>query len=452
MSFLYSKKEKSDVTNYRPVSLLCIPSKIFEHMLFKPLYKHCEKYFHNSQYGFRKNLSPIIQLITFLQKVYEGIASRQEIDIIFTDFSKAFDKVDHAILLKKIHDIGIRGKLFKVLKSYISGRTQKVRVANELSEEFLVTSGVPQGSILSPLLFLIFINDLPNQCENIFSWLFADDAKFVSIGLPVPVIQNDLDAIQKWTDPNNLPFNKKKCRHMEIGDGQKQLKFGEEIIQKTSIKIDLGLIISDDMKWNEHIDMVCLKAIRVFYMIKRNVSNLTAKAKLNLYKSMIVPILLYGSPCYGMSKYVMSELESVQRRVVNWIKFGDESYKDKLSSISILPLPMYIQINNLLLLSKMLSGRYETPMLKIPVYTDFSRYSLFQLKRPNRKILEEDFFFQTCRLADALRLDLRDQIGLKKKLLQLFWREFKNYDQGNKCSWRLACDCTQNNCRNKTTI
>ena len=113
---IFKKGSKSDVTNYRPVSLLSIPSKTFEHILFKKLYEHCAEYLHVSQYGFRKNRFPIIQLITFLQKVYNGIESQQEIDILFTDFSKAFDRVDHGILLQKLHDIGVRGNLFEDLK------------------------------------------------------------------------------------------------------------------------------------------------------------------------------------------------------------------------------------------------------------------------------------------------------------------------------------------------
>ena len=431
---------------------MSIPSKVFEHILFKKLYEHCAEYLHVSQYGFRKNRSPIIQLITFLQKVYNGIESQQDIHILFTDFSKAFDRVDHGILLQKLHDIGVRGNLFEVLKSYLYGRSQRARIANELSKEILVTSGVPQGSILSPLLFLIFINDLPGKCEHIIPLLFADDAKFLSVGFSQNLAQKDLDVLLEWTKLNKLPFNMDKCNHMEIGKSQKQLKFGDELIQLVSVQSDLDLTISNDLKWNLHIDKACSKAIRVFHMIKRNVSNLNTEAKLNLYKSMVVPVILYGSPCYGMSKYVMSELENIQRRVVNWIKLGNESYKEKLYSLSILPLPMYVQINNLLLLSNMLSGRYASPMLKIPIYSSFSRHNLFQLKRPNRKILEEDFFFQTCRLADSLKIDLLNQIDLKKTLLNLFWRNFENYDERYKCSWRLACDCTLNNCRSKTSI
>ena len=116
-------------------------------------------------------------------------------------------------------------------------------------------------------------------------------------------------------------------------------------------------MLSCDLKWNLHINKVCCKAICVFHMIKRSVSNLGQKAKLDLYKSMIVPILTYASPCYGLSKYIITELENVQRRIVKWIIPHIDSYKDRLIEISLLPLPIYIQINNLLLLSKILSKK-----------------------------------------------------------------------------------------------
>ena len=122
--------------------------------------------------------------------------------------------MDHGILLQKLYRIGIRGQIFNVLQSYITGRTQKVRVMNELSNEFKVSSGVPQGSLLRPLLFLIFINDLPDICNQVIPLLFAGDAKFLSIGLKSENIQHDLNQLFEWTALNKQPLNVEKCAHL----------------------------------------------------------------------------------------------------------------------------------------------------------------------------------------------------------------------------------------------
>ena len=125
-------------------------------------------------------------------------------------------------------------------------------------------------------------------------------------------------------------------------------------------------------------------------------------------------------------------------------------YKDKLRSLSILPLPMYKQINNILLLSKLLSCRYDTSQLSLPSYSTLSRFVLFQPERP-KKILKT-FFNQSCRLADIFKIDLLNHSTLKKELLKIFWGNFHNYNKMNKCSWKLTCDCTLNNCRDKTKL
>ena len=148
-----------------------------------------------------------------------------------------------------------------------------------------------------------------------------------------------------------------------------------------------------------------------------------------------------------------TELENVQRRIVKWIIPHMDSYKDRLIEISLLPLPMYIQINNLLLLSKILSKNYDVDMLKVPSYSCSSRGCMFQLERPKKKFLEDEFFYQTCRLANVIKIDVRETSRLKKRILWLFWRKFeKDYEQMNKCTWRIACDCTMNDCRSKTSL
>ena len=453
ISPLFKKGDKCHVTNYKPVSLLSIASKILERIIFRRLYDHYHSCFHAAQFGFRKRRSTILQLIIFLQKVYQGIESQHDVDIIFTDYSKAFDRVDHGMLLKKLFETGIRNKLLKLIESYLTNRVQVVRINGVNSSPIQVTSGVPQGSILGPILFLVFVNDLPKMCDQLFPLLFADDAKFLSVGLSTIDIQSDLNALYDWTVRNNMPFNMDKCCLIKMSKNEKRLLFGNELIKTEETQSDLGLMLSCDLKWNLHINKVCCKAIRIFHMIKRSVSNLGQKAKMDLYKSMIVPILTYASPCYGLSKYIITELENVQRRIVKWIIPHMDSYKDRLIEISLLPLPMYIQINNLLLLSKILSKNYDVDMLNVPSYSCSSRGCMFQLERPKKKFLEDEFFYQTCRLANVIKIDVRETSRLKKRILWLFWRKFeKDYEQMNKCTRRIACDCTMNDCRSKTSL
>ena len=145
-------------------------------------------------------------------------------------------------------------------------------------------------------------------------------------------------------------------------------------------------------------------------------------------------------------------LENVQKRIVKWISPIGGSYKACLEFLGILTLPMCIQVNNLLLLSKLILGRYDNELIDIPFYTDSSRCNLFQLQRPRKRILEENFFYQTCRLGNFVKIDLRQKNGLKKLIIRVFWRRFEEFEELNKCTWRVGCDCLINNCRNKTYL
>ena len=374
---------------------------------------------HSSQYGFRKKKSTIIQLLTFLQIAYKSQDEASDMEIIFTDFSKAFDRVDRGILLMKLFKNGVRRILIKLLKSHLSNRSESVKVNNEISDPKPVTSGVPQG-ILGPLCFLIFINDLPSLCPNVTPLLFADDAKFISLGLAKEEFQNDFNVIYNWTVQKNMPFNVDKCTHVSFTKSSNKFCFNNTEIRLLDTQKDLGVIISNDMSWNLHIDKAGLKENKTFFAIKRNISNLNSEAKLNLFKSMLIPAILYGSPCFNLNKNVMSELETIQRRAVKWICVNSVSYKENLKVLGILPLPMYVQLNNLLLLSKLILGLYEACNLNILYYPECSRANLFQVRRLRKAKCEQNFMYQTCRL--ALKIDIREETGLKQRLLKSFGR------------------------------
>ena len=170
--------------------------------------------------------------MTFLNETYKGIENGEEIKIIFTDFSKAFDRVDHGILLRKLLSTGIRGKLLKLIKSYLTNRHQIVRINGKEFSREKVTSGVPQGSILGPLFFLVFINDLPDYCVNLKTMLFADDAKFISSGQAQEQIQSDLNNVFNWTIDNNMPFNLDKCTYLKLGKNANDFYFNRHKIKR----------------------------------------------------------------------------------------------------------------------------------------------------------------------------------------------------------------------------
>ena len=213
----FKKGKKADIENYRPVSLLSLPSKIFEKIVFIRLYDHYNKIFNTSQFRFPKNRSIIQQLLTFLNETNRGIENGDEIEIIFTDFSKAFDRDEPGILLRKLFSTVVRGKNLKRIKSYLPNRHQIVRINGKESSRENVTSGVPHGSILSPLFFLVFINDLPDYCVNLKTMFFADDAKFISSGQAQEQNQSDLNNVFNWTIDNNMPFNLDKCTYQKLG-------------------------------------------------------------------------------------------------------------------------------------------------------------------------------------------------------------------------------------------
>ena len=228
-----------------------------------------------------------------LDKRYSALENDYEINVVFTDFSKAFDKVDHGILLQKLSKYGIGGKLLRLIHCYLNGRTQTVRVNSSYSSEIVVTSRVPQCSLLGPLFFLVYINDIAN-CDFLIPLLFAEDAKCLGLDISSLAFQDDLDRLYEWSVKNRLYFNHKKGAHVNLNGESYPLYFENNQITMKKSQKDLGLLVDSGLRWKSHIEKACSKANAVFFQIKRNVSNLSMKTKLELYKSTIVSTLVNG--------------------------------------------------------------------------------------------------------------------------------------------------------------
>jgi hypothetical protein len=208
------KGSRTMVKNYRPISLLSVMSKIFEKVLHKKIYSHVRRHIAREQHGFISHRSTVTNLAEYVHDIAKHVNNKVQVDAVYTDFVKAFDRVDHVLLLHKLRSFGICGQLHKLLSDYLSDRTQIVTIDTEVSDTEHVTSGVPQGSILGPLLFTLFVNDLPRCIKFSKCIMYADDVKIYQPVRKVSdseVLQRDIDSLSAWCKMWRLNLNVSKC-------------------------------------------------------------------------------------------------------------------------------------------------------------------------------------------------------------------------------------------------
>ena len=212
---IHKKGDKGDIENYRPISLTSIISKLFEKCIRDELLLECQHLLHDTQHGFLPSKSCTTQLVTFSHDISVGLSSNNLIDAIYLDFAKAFDTVNHDIILQKLKfEYNIDGLMLKFIKEYLQGRKQRVVVNGTLSDIHAVKSSVPQGSILGPLLFVLFINSMQNRVSpGTQIALYADDTKLwrhIVTPNDHEILQRDIDALFQWSIENKMRFHDKK--------------------------------------------------------------------------------------------------------------------------------------------------------------------------------------------------------------------------------------------------
>ena len=217
---IFKKGEKSDPSNYMPISLTCILCKVMEHIIASNLTDHLNKHniIYDLQHGFRQKRSCETQLLQLVEDLGRQLIAGKQIDLVLLDFSKAFDKVNHLKLLFKLSQHGVKGKTLNWIRAFLLGRTQAVVLEGERSAEAPVTSGVPQGSVLGPLLFLLYINDLPQDIQSQVR-LFADDtAVYLTVSSleDANTLKTDLDTLQEWERTWDMEFNPGKCQVLHV--------------------------------------------------------------------------------------------------------------------------------------------------------------------------------------------------------------------------------------------
>jgi len=341
--------DKHNSQNYRPISLTCIVSRIFEHVLHSSITSHlrANSVILPNQHGFSKGLSCETQLISIFHDLCMTMDKRIETDMIFLDFKKAFDRVPHCHLLSKLRALRIDLNVLAVIESFLSGRSQRVIVEGALSESVPVVSGVPQGSVLGPLLFIIYINDLSNGMSSHVR-LFADDCvlyREINSENDHATLQNDLSIVEDWCHTWGMELNLSKCVSMTISRlhnrGSRLYKLGSlDLEQVTSYKY-LGVTLSSNLSWDDHVSSSVNKANRALGFVRRNLKNCTQPTKSKCVTTLVRPHLEYASSaCDPFLAAHIHKLEMVQRRAVRFItnKYGRTESVTKMLKETGLPL------------------------------------------------------------------------------------------------------------------
>ena len=350
---LHKGDSKEVVNNYRPISILPIVSKIFERAVYNQLYSFLEKFklLTSNQFGFRKNKSTVQAILDQLEYVYNELDQSHTVISIFMDFSKAFDCIDHQILLEKLKFNGVRGIALQWFESYLSGRSQFVCVNNTTSRILPIKYGVPQGSILGPLLFLIFINDFPNVNPFFKFCLFADDSTLTcsfntsNESFIKQRLENELVSVHNWLKMNKIKINYSKSKFMIFSYGKKHapfnIKFGTNVITSTdSIKF-LGIMVDQHLNFKSHISYVSSKLSKAVGLLFRLNNILPFETMTTLYSTLFLPHVLYGVEVwFGVLQSNNDRIFKLQKkaiRAINCLPYNSHT-NDSFKSMKLLKL------------------------------------------------------------------------------------------------------------------
>ena len=404
---VHKKGLRNQAGNYRSVSLLPIVSKVLERILCDAFVRHISPAISPSQHGFVPRKSCLTNLSEFLFYATLAMQSKSQLDVIYTDFSSAFQTVDHRFLLHKLQtSFGVSGQMLSLFRSYLTDRRQRVVVEGVTSEWCFAVSGVPEGSILGPSLFLAFINDIP-ELLNSKCLLYADDLKVfrtVSSVRDRELLQNDLDLLHSWFSTWHITLNPAKCFHLRLTLKTKPLLAhfsigGTRLSLVTSMR-DLGVIIDSKLNFSDHIDFIVKRSNRALGLLIRSLQGVRGRyckgGVIAAYYANVRSILEYGSVVWaGAACSHLQRLERIQHKFLCFLagtrrdRFDMSDYDGLCVSYGIDKLARRRTALDLSFLHSVLSGRTESSLL----------LSQFSLRIPVRATRNSDFLFvPVCRI------------------------------------------------------
>ena len=396
---LFKKGSRNKSENYRPMSLTSVICKLVERLIKDHMVDFLVKHnlLNSSQHGFLKVRSCLTNMLCFLEEITKWIDVGSPVDIIYLDFQKAFDKVPHQRLLLKLKAHGIMDSITDWIEQWLTDRRQRVVADGEVSNWKSVLSGVHKGSVLGPILFLIYINDLDYSItSNVLK--FADDTKLfrkVNTDGNKQHLQNDLDRLVKWSEKWQMLLNFGKCKCLHTGHGNLNVnyKMGDTVLGTTVKEKDLGVTISADMKVSEQCGIAASKGNQILGLIRRNITYKGKKLIIPLYKTIVIPHLEYCIQAWRpYRKKDIDTLERIQRRATKMIpELRDLSYDERLKECGLTTLETRRLRGDQIEVFKILNG-----------YENIDRNMFFSLKKDSRTRGHE-----VKLVKDQCRLDIR---------------------------------------------
>lgn len=395
---IYKKGDKLDAANYRPISLVSILSKILERIIAENLRPFLID--HNviqaEQFGFMPQRSTTANLLQAVD-LWTSLSDKSiPVDVIYLDFMRAFDKVPKRRLLSKLEHFGVRGKLLKWIEAFLTNRQFRVRVGNEFSSYRETKSGVPQGSVLGPLLFLVYVADLTFNLNCKFV-IFADDIKLMAKAFEFNNLQASLNECSRWSEKWLIPLNINKCVSLHIGSNNARHMYN---INGTNLKqvseyVDLGVTISSNLSWSPHVAKCTKKANSVAYLIRKAFVTRKPEFISKLFKTYIRPHLEYAVQVWNpWLKKDIELIEKVQRKFTKQGVLYYKTYEDRLRNLKLTSLEKRRQRGDLIFTFKVLTGRVPKLAQLFTLNTDTRlRGHPFKLVRERFKKCPRQKFF-----------------------------------------------------------